>query len=64
MGGYEWTITRWSIVTRYVFFVYNVGFVSDNLVPNGGAVRPVFNLESSVTYVSGSGTMSDPVVIN
>ena len=28
------------------------------------AVRVVFNLESSITYKSGSGTMSDPILIN
>ena len=27
-------------------------------------VRPVFNLDTSVTYASGSGTQSDPIRIN
>ncbi len=63
MGYYEWTITRMSGDSTEVVIVYsrgNVGTVSDS----DYAVRPVFNLEPSITYVSGSGKMIDPIVIN
>ena len=64
-GGNDWIISRVSddssnafnvVSSGYVyFFVFNLGI---------GGVRPSFNLESSVKYVSGSGSMSDPIRIN
>ena len=61
LGSDEWTISRNSDNTYDVFIVY-FGCVSFYLVTYGSyAVRPSFNLESSVNYVSGSGSMSDPV---
>ena len=63
-GSYEWTISRYSGTTTLAFGVSSTGYVNDGGVSNGGGVRPSFNLESSVKYVSGSGSMSDPVRIN
>ena len=63
LGSSEWTISRDSsgaIIALYVASG-NVNYVN---VANSYAVRPSFNLESSVKYVSGSGSMSDPVRIN
>ena len=64
LGSYEWTISRFSDNTLYAFGVDSTGFVGNYLVPDSCAVRPSFNLLSSTTYVSGSGSMSDPVRVN
>ena len=64
MGYYEWTISRIADNSNLAFDVGNVGLVGNYFVYNDLAVRPSFNLESSITYVSGSGSASDPMVIN
>ena len=69
MGLYEWTISRNADDSNDAFIVNNDGDVSDNYVFDVSVgidygVRASFNLESSVSYVSGSGSMSDPIVIN
>ena len=64
MGLYEWTISRLADGSNSAFYVYFVGDVGSNGVGDGRGVRASFNLESSVSYVSGSGSMSDPIVIN
>ena len=64
MGLYEWTISRFADYSNYAFRVRSVGFVVGNFVNYGIGVRASFSLESSVSYVSGSGSMSDPIVIN
>ena len=61
LGSDEWTISRNSDTTSTAFCVNSTGFVSLDSVTISYAVRPSFNLESSTTYVSGSGSMSDPV---
>ncbi len=67
LGTEEWPITRDK------FFQYDTFYIRDNGDINwqGGfnqgytyAVRPCFYLTSSTTYVSGSGTSSDPIRIN
>ena len=64
MGYYEWTISRIADFSNNAFIVYDVGYVNNYIVSVDYAVRPSFNLESSITYVSGSGSASDPMVIN
>ena len=64
MGSTEWTISRNPKDTFGAFSIYSTGFVSDYLVTYDYAVRPSFYLTSSTTYVSGSGTSSDPIRIN
>ena len=64
LGSNEWTISRSSDLTTYAFFVNSTGNVSYYNVTYSFAARPSFNLESSVKYVSGSGSMSDPVRVN
>ena len=64
MGAWEWTVSRLADGSDTAFYVYNDGNVYYNYVHNYDAVRPSFNLESSITYKSGSGSMSDPIVIN
>ena len=64
MGGYnEWTISRHSGDASSVFGVDASGSVSRLYVSISYVVRPSFNLESSVTYVSGDGTASSPIRI-
>ena len=64
MGLYEWTISRSAGSSYRAFFVYYDGYVNYGYVNLSLGVRASFNLESSVSYVSGSGSMSDPIVIN
>jgi hypothetical protein len=65
LGSNEWTISRDSDDTNYAFRVTSTGDVNFSIVDSRSfAVRPSFNLESSVKYVSGSGSMSDPVRVN
>ena len=65
LGSFEWTISRNSDLASSAFFVYSTGYVNYYYVYiNSFAVRPVFNLESSVKYVSGSGTIENPIRIN
>ena len=64
MGLYEWTISRRADYSDLAFGVGRDGFVSYDYVDDFFGVRASFSLESSVSYVSGSGSMSDPIVIN
>ena len=64
LGSNEWTISRYSDNSDNAFIVNNDGIVDNGSVSNDLGVRPSFNLESSVKYVSGSGSMSDPVRVN
>ena len=64
MGYYDWTLSRSAGRSDYAFLVDGVGGVGYLSVGRDYAVRPSFNLESSITYVSGSGSASDPMVIN
>ena len=64
-GGWDWTISRHSDYSNNAFYVHYSGNVSNyDFVYYGNGVRPSFSLLSSTTYVSGSGSMSDPVRIN
>ena len=64
MGLWEWTISRSSGGTGISFSVCTTGIVNDYRVSAAFyAARPVFYLESAVTYVSGSGSMTDPLRI-
>ncbi len=65
MGMREWTISRRSDISDMAFDVYDTGDVGSYLVDlNSYAVRPSFYLESSVNYVSGSGSSADPIRIS
>ncbi len=62
MGLNEWTISRYSSYSYYAFWVNITGSLNLSDVYNqDSAVRPSFYLTSSTTYVSGSGTSSDPI---
>ena len=64
MGVQEWTISHCSDDSSSVFCVYRYGSLYGNNASSARGVRPSFNLTSSTSYVSGSGSMSDPIIIN
>ena len=64
MGYYDWMISRNSDNSNYAFVVDSVGYVTSYFVSGNFGVRPSFNLSSSITYVSGSGSAVDPILIN
>ena len=67
MGLTEWTISRSSSGTDFVYIVGDSGhlnYVSVRSGYNTSAIRPVFYLTSDVTYVSGDGSINSPIRIN
>ena len=64
MGYYDWTISRDSDISVDAFIVSGAGRVDDVSVSGSSGLRPSFNLSSSITYVSGSGSAVDPILIN
>ena len=74
MGLFEWTLSRRADGSDFAFYVDNGGSVRFNSVyrndhlpgslGSGFGVRPSFNLEYSITYVSGDGTQDSPIIIN
>ena len=63
MGYKEWVISS-SSDNSDAFMVRLNGGVDSDLVDDYLGVRPSFNLTSSVTYISGSGSKSDPIIID
>ena len=63
-GCHDWTISRISNISDIAFSVRHAGDVDNPDVYSDRSLRPTFNLESSVKYVSGTGSMSDPIRIN
>ena len=64
MGYYDWMISRSSDDSDFACIVNLGGSVGDYDVTSDRGVRPSFNLSSSITYVSGSGSAVDPILIN
>ena len=64
MGAEEWTITRMSVVSWRAFYVGYSGYVAHFYADEALVIRPAFSLEASITYKSGSGSQSDPIIIN
>ena len=61
MGLYEFTMTRLSEDNVSIYVIYDSGSMHTTLsYGTYDAFRPVFYLNSNVTYVSGTGTQSDP----
>ena len=63
-GLNEWTVSRRSDGTGNAFRVFSAGYVDISVVYTANAVRPVFYLNSSISYVSGSGSSADPIRIS
>ena len=64
MGLVEWSISRNAGTAYNVFHVNNAGDVGDYYADDAYGVRPVFSLTSSVNYASGSGSVTDPIVVS
>ena len=64
MGSNEWPISRITGSSAFAFYVHYDGSVHNRNVNTAIDVRPSFSLLSSTTYVSGSGSADDPMVIN
>ena len=66
LGAYEWTISRNTDFSYRAFSVNVSGYVTggNGDVLSARGVRPVFSLSSSVNYASGSGSATDPIVVN
>ena len=63
--GMTLTITRDADGTNKVFYITNDPSVdSTSISTSSYYVYPTFNLETSITYKSGIGTISDPILIN
>ena len=63
MGLYEWTISRNSDNTNYVFYMNAGGHVISNDFGGAGSafvVRPTFYLKSNVAITSGDGSKNSP----
>ena len=63
MGGDDWIISRLSNNAASVIFVTDDGNINMTFAYSSFSVRPVFNLEATVTFAGGSGTQSDPIRI-
>ena len=61
--GEEWTISRYADTSGSAYYVQKNGVIDFNAIITQHAVRPSFILESFITYVSGMGSMSDPIII-
>ena len=64
MGLWEWVLTRNTENSEEAFNIMPTGEIGNFSVTNGFYVRVVFNLSPSVTYVSGDGSMNNPIRIN
>lgn len=65
LGLNEWTITPLSSLGNFVFCLYYFGGALTTIYASYGySARPVFYLNSNVSYVSGDGTQSNPYRIN
>ena len=59
---WDWTISRNTAYSHLAFNVNNAGNVDIDSGRTSHGVRPSFNLSSSITYISGSGSMTDPLI--
>ena len=64
VGMDEWLISRNASTSNDAFIVNSDGFVNYDGVHLNYGVRASFSLESSISYVSGSGTAADPILVN
>ena len=65
LGTFEWLISRSTNYSNYAFDVSSVrgGYVYNDSVSFAAAVRPSFYLESNVEISSGTGTSTDPFIL-
>ena len=60
----DWTITPNSGNSNNVYSIESEGIVTTASVNAAYGIRPAFYLKDSVMYVSGTGTISDPIRVN
>ena len=63
-GLIEWTISPYLSRSTYVFNLDSSGLLTSYNANRGYSARPVFYLNSNITYVSGDGTESNPYRIS
>ena len=64
-GNLEWTITVYLSGSHITYAYYLDGAVDSTEIPDYHySVRPTFYLNSDVTYISGDGTMSSPILLS
>ena len=59
-----WTISPASVVNEILWDPKNLRFYSVGVCNIAASARPVINLKSNVTVLSGSGTREDPWVLS
>ena len=64
LGVTEWTISRRADNSSDAFSVLGRGYLYFSHANYAFGVRPVFSLTSSVNYASGSGSATDPILVN
>ena len=62
LGGYERFITRDFLGGGDTYILYEGGYVASDMI-SGWSIRPVFYLKSNIKYVSGAGTIENPIRI-
>ena len=63
MGFYEWTISRVADTNFTIFNIDHIGRILRDGNISCYGVRPAFYLSNSVSYFSGSGTKTDPIIL-
>ncbi len=64
IGDGDWTITPMTTMVDYVNVISSDGQIVIGFVGmDSFGARPVFNLDTSIEYVSGAGTQNDPIII-
>ena len=59
----QWTITPYQFDARYVFDVFDDGFVSNSEALYDDGVWPVVHLNSAIKVITGSGTKESPYIL-
>lgn len=64
IGDRDWTIIPMTTMVDYVNVISSDGQIVIGFVGmDSFGARPVFNLDTSIEYVSGAGTQNDPIII-
>ena len=62
--GEEWLLTPRSNSTNYIYYVYSNGNVSNTSTTSALQVRPVLYLIDGLYRISGTGSITDPYIID
>ena len=65
LSSNEWTMSYYGYYNSYYYAMQANEYGGyDDLLVTGNVVRPVFYLKSTEKYISGSGTVNDPIMLN